>query len=68
MKSLKFSEFGRILKAQSFTQITQLSWNFFTIQELQDMLKTDMGTAIFIMDYAQEDIQWFKEAGGVLYH
>jgi hypothetical protein len=32
------------------------------------MLKIDMGTAIFIMDYAQEDVQQFKEAGGVLYH
>ena len=68
MKSLKFLEHGRILKAQGFTQITQLSWNFFTIQKLQDVLKTDMGTAIFIMDYPQEDIQRFKEAGRVLYH
>jgi hypothetical protein len=67
-KGLKFSEFGRKLKSQGFTQITQLSRNFITIPELQDVLKIDMGTAIFILDYAQEDVRRFKEAGGVLYH
>ncbi|KAI9458965.1 hypothetical protein F5148DRAFT_1287268 [Russula earlei] len=55
-KGFKFLEFGRVLKSQGFTQITQLSQSFITIQDLQGVLKIDMGTAIFIMDYAQEDI------------
>jgi hypothetical protein len=67
-KNLKFSEFGRKLKSLGFTQITQLSRNYITIKELQDELGTDMGTTIFIMDYAQEDVRRYKEAGGVLYH
>ncbi|KAI9507609.1 hypothetical protein F5148DRAFT_1284982 [Russula earlei] len=62
-KGFKFLEFGRALKSQGFTQIMQLSQNFITIQDLQGVLKIDMGTAIFIMDYAQEDIQQFKERG-----
>ncbi|KAI9460372.1 hypothetical protein F5148DRAFT_1286890 [Russula earlei] len=56
MKGFKFSEFGRVLKSQGFTQITQLSRSFITIKDLQGVLKIDMGTAIFIMDYAQEDV------------
>ncbi|KAI9437805.1 hypothetical protein F5148DRAFT_1294148 [Russula earlei] len=63
-KGFKFSEFGRVLKSQGFTQITQLSRSFITIKDLQGVLKIDMGTAIFIMDYAQEDVRRFKEAGG----
>ncbi|KAI9508203.1 hypothetical protein F5148DRAFT_1284366 [Russula earlei] len=64
MKGFKFLEFGRVLKSQGFTQIMQLSQSFITIQDLQGVLKIDMGTAIFIMDYTQEDVQQFKEAGG----
>ncbi|KAI9451136.1 hypothetical protein F5148DRAFT_1152556 [Russula earlei] len=51
MKGFKFLEFSRVLKSQGFTQITQLSQSFITIQDLQGVLKIDMGTAIFIMDY-----------------
>ncbi|KAI9447229.1 hypothetical protein F5148DRAFT_1344681 [Russula earlei] len=57
MKGFKFLEFSRALKSQGFTQIMQLSWNFITIQDLQGVLKIDMGTAIFIMDHTQEDVQ-----------
>ena len=34
---------------------------------MQEWLEIDAGTAVFIMEYAQEDIRQFKDAGGVLY-
>ena len=64
---LNFADHGRILKQNGFQRITQLSRNIIGIKDLQEWLGIDAGTAAFIMEYAQEDVRRFKDAGGVLY-
>ena len=64
---LNFADHGRILKQNGFQSITQLSRNIIGIKDLQEWLGIDAGTAAFIMEYAQEDVRRFKDAGGVLY-
>ncbi|KIL68988.1 hypothetical protein M378DRAFT_8402 [Amanita muscaria Koide BX008] len=66
-KGVEFGKFGRVLAQNGFTRITQLSRNIISIKDLQDWLEIDAGTAAFIMEYAQEDVRQFKEAGGLLY-
>ena len=66
-KRLNFANHGRILKQNGFERITQLSCNIIGIKDLQEWLDIDAGTAAFIMEYAQEDVRQFKDAGGVLY-
>ncbi len=66
-KRLNFADHGRILKQNGFERITQLSRNIIGIKDLQEWLGIDAGTAAFIMEYAQEDVRRFKDAGGVLY-
>ena len=61
---LNFAEHGRILKQNGFQRITQLSRNIIGIKDLQEWLGIDAGTAAFIMEYAQEDVRRFKDAGG----
>ncbi len=64
---LNFADHGRVLKQNGFQRITQLSRNIISIKDLQEWLNIDAGTAAFIMEYAQEDVRRFSEAGGVLY-
>lgn len=66
-RGIEFGKFGRLLAENGFTRITQLSRDIIHIKDLQDWLKIDAGTAAFIMEYAQEDVRRFKEAGGFLY-
>ena len=66
-RGIEFGMFGRVLAQNGFMHITQLSHNIITIKDLQDWLEIDAGTAAFIMEYAQEDVHQFKEAGGLLY-
>jgi hypothetical protein len=66
-RGIEFGKFGRVLTQNGFTRITQLSRNIISIKDLQDWLGIDAGTAAFIMEYAQEDVRRFKEAGGLLY-
>ena len=46
---------------------TQLSPNIIGIKDLQEWLDIDTSTAAFIVEYAQEEVRQFKDAGGVLY-
>lgn len=64
---IEFGKFGKVLAQNGFTRITQLSRDIITIKDLQEWLGIDAGTAAFIMEYAQEDVRRFKEAGGLLY-
>ena len=66
-RRIGFANHGRILKENGFQRITQLSRNIISIKDLQEWLDIDAGTAAFIMEYAQEDVRRFKDAGGVLY-
>lgn len=66
-KGLEFTKFGWMLVQEGFDRITQLSSNIICIKDLQDWLGIDAGTAAFIMDYAQEDVRQFKNAGRKLY-
>ena len=66
-KGINFADHGRILKQNGFQRITELSRNIIGIKDLQEWLVIDAGTAAFIMEYAQEDVRRFKDAGGVLY-
>ena len=64
---IEFGKFGKVLAQNGFTRITQLSRDIISIKDLQEWLGIDAGTAAFILEYAQEDVRRFKEAGGLLY-
>lgn len=66
-RGVEFGKFGRVLAQNGFTRITQLSSNIISTKDLQDWLEIDSGTAAIIIEYAQEDVCRFKEAGGLLY-
>ena len=61
---LNFAGLGRELKQNGFKRITQLSRDILGIKDLQEILKINAGTAAMIMEYAQDDVRRFREAGG----
>jgi hypothetical protein len=63
---MNFAGLGKELKQNGFKRITQLSRDILGIKDLQEILKINAGTAAMIMEYAQEDVRRFREAGGTL--
>jgi hypothetical protein len=57
---IHFTPYGKVLKAKGFLQITQLTLDFVSLKDLQDILSINVGTAILIMQYAKEDIDGIK--------
>ena len=55
-----FAPFGHILKMKGFLQISQLTLDFVKLEDLQTWLGIEVGTAIFIMQYAKEDMEALK--------
>lgn len=52
-----FKPFGALLKKKGFIRITQLTSGFVELKDLQEWLGIEVGTAIFIMQYAKADVQ-----------
>jgi hypothetical protein len=52
-----FSPFGAALKEKGFIQISQLSQEYLSLKDLQELLDIDMGTAILILQYAKADVE-----------
>jgi hypothetical protein len=63
---IHFAQYGAVLKGKGFLRIKQLTLDFFTLKDLQDWLSIDVGTAILIMQYAQEDMDAIKAGRRVL--
>ncbi|KIL57686.1 hypothetical protein M378DRAFT_16057 [Amanita muscaria Koide BX008] len=59
-ENILFSQYGAELKRMGFRNITQLSRDFITLQELQSWLEINAGTAVMILQYAQEDVKKYK--------
>ncbi|KAI6040191.1 hypothetical protein EDC04DRAFT_2894411 [Pisolithus marmoratus] len=55
-----FQPFGDILREKGFLRISQLSPDFVKIPDLQDWLGIEVGTAILIMQYVQEDLEMLR--------
>lgn len=53
---LTFTPYGPILKAKGFLRLSQLTLDFFRLSDLQTWLGIEVGTAILIMQYAEEDL------------
>jgi hypothetical protein len=63
---IEFSQYGVILKDKGFFRISQLTLDFFSLKDLQEWLHVDVGVAVLIMQYAQEDRQ-AVENGNVMF-
>jgi hypothetical protein len=55
-----FAPYGVRLKAKGFLRISQLTLEFIQLEDLQDWLGIEVGTAILIMQYAKEDLVAIK--------
>jgi hypothetical protein len=54
---IQFSQYDAMLKEEGFLQLSQLDQEFFNKKELKELLGIGMGTAVLIMQYAQQDIK-----------
>lgn len=59
-----FTQFAPIFEREGFLRLSQLSGEFMSRNELQEMLNIPRGTALSIMQYAKQDLR--KLALGVL--
>jgi hypothetical protein len=57
---IEFAPYGPLLKSRGFRRISQLTLEYFKLQDLQEWLEIDAGTAVLIMQYAAQDIEAFK--------
>lgn len=53
---VSFAPFGHILREKGFLRLSQLTPKFVQLQDLQAWLGIEVGTAILIMQYAEEDL------------
>ena len=65
---LIFLPYGPIMKANGFIHLSQLTLNYLKLSNLQDILNIDLGTAILIMQYADEDMEAVKSGRFILPH
>ena len=65
---LIFLPYGPIMKANGFIRLSQLTLNYLKLSNLQDILNIDLGTAILIMQYADEDMEAVKLGRFILPH
>jgi hypothetical protein len=57
---IRFSQYGAVLKAEGFIRLSQLTLEFLSLKDLQELLGIGKGTAVLLMQYAQEDINAIK--------
>lgn len=55
-----FAPYGPVLKEKGFRRITQLTGDFIRLENLQEWLGVNVGTAILIMQYAKHDVDEIK--------
>ena len=51
-----YTPYGPISKAKGFVRISQITTELFTVKDLAEWLDSLIGTAVFIMQYAKEDV------------
>ena len=51
-----YTPYGPILKTRGFVRISQITTDLFTVKDLAEWLDAPIGTAVFIMQYAKEDV------------
>ncbi|KAF8833920.1 hypothetical protein BDN67DRAFT_985703 [Paxillus ammoniavirescens] len=51
-----YTPFGHLLKARGLHRLNHLSLKWFQLSDLQDWLNVNFGTAINILEYAEEDL------------
>ncbi|KAI9454840.1 hypothetical protein HD554DRAFT_2331680 [Boletus coccyginus] len=52
-----YSRFGPVLRAKGFYRLNHLSRKYIQLSELQDWLDIEIGTAINIFEYAEDDLE-----------
>ena len=52
-----YSQFGPILRAKGFYRLNHLSRKYIQLSDLQEWLGIEVGTAINIFEYAEEDLE-----------
>ncbi|KAI9566566.1 hypothetical protein HD554DRAFT_2274127 [Boletus coccyginus] len=52
-----YSQFGPVLRAKGFYRLNHLSRKYIQLSELQDWLDIEIGTAINIFEYAEDDLE-----------
>ncbi|KAI9569504.1 hypothetical protein HD554DRAFT_2250489 [Boletus coccyginus] len=52
-----YSRFGPVLRAKGFYRLNHLSCKYIQLSELQDWLDIEIGTAINIFEYAEDDLE-----------
>ncbi|KAI9459620.1 hypothetical protein HD554DRAFT_2330919 [Boletus coccyginus] len=52
-----YSRFGPVLRAKGFYHLNHLSHKYIQLSELQDWLDIEIGTAINIFEYAEDDLE-----------
>ncbi|KAG6377588.1 hypothetical protein JVT61DRAFT_13029 [Boletus reticuloceps] len=59
-----YSQFGPVLKAKGFYRLNHISRKYIQLSDLQEWLGVEVGTAINIFEYAEEDLE--AERAGTL--
>ncbi|KAG6378225.1 hypothetical protein JVT61DRAFT_13924 [Boletus reticuloceps] len=52
-----YSQFGPVLKAKGFYRLNHISRKYIQLSDLQEWLGVEVGTAINIFEYAEEDLE-----------
>ncbi|KAG9310732.1 hypothetical protein JVU11DRAFT_9336 [Chiua virens] len=62
---IKFAPFGEVMRAKGFVQLSQLLCKYIQLSDLQSMFNIEVGTAILILLYAEQDLAAIKSGAKI---